>query len=335
MIYMKKIAFFLAICLLVLSAVGCSAKQQYTKSFFFMDTVIDITLYTKDKTLADRVFSDSRTLLSELDALWSRTNAESEVSRFNAADEKLEALDSRTVQLLKKALSVSQETIGAFDITVAPFVKIWEEAEEKQTMPSKTDFYEARSHVGFGRLKLNGTTLSKTVSEVSIDLGGIGKGEAIGLLLALLESSGVSGGLVSFGSNVAVFGNKPSGEAFHVALQDPHDANATVGTLTMSEGQVLSVSGDYERFVTINNRKFHHILDPENGLPADTGLSSVAVLASDGAIADALSTALFVMGKDRALAFYRAGIYEFEAILIESDGTLTATDGLSGIFAQG
>ena len=100
------------------------------------------------------------------------------------------------------------------------------------------------------------------------------------------------------------------------------------------QGQFLSVSGDYERYVTIGGENYHHILDPSTGYPADNGLSSVAVIASNGALADALSTALFVMGKDHAIDFYRSKTYAFEAILIETDGTVTVTDGWESFFTR-
>jgi thiamine biosynthesis lipoprotein len=107
-----------------------------------------------------------------------------------------------------------------------------------------------------------------------------------------------------------------------------------VGTLTLRGGEVLSVSGDYERFVTVDGRPYHHILDPATGYPADTGLSSVAVIARDGALADALSTALFVMGAEAAIALYHSGVYAFEAVLVGSDGALTLTDGAAAVFEQ-
>ena len=137
-----------------------------------------------------------------------------------------------------------------------------------------------------------------------------------------------TGGLVSFGSNVAVFGEKPDHSPFRVALRDPKNPKGTVGVLTLSPGQVLSVSGDYERYVEIDGQRYHHLLDPKTGYPFDRGLSSVAVVTENGALADALSTALFGMGKEKAMAFYESGVFSFEALLIGSDGSMTATAGM-------
>ena len=144
----------------------------------------------------------------------------------------------------------------------------------------------------------------------------------------------MSGGLVSFGSNVAVFGKKPDGSDFRIGLRDPHDRTDYAGALTLKTGEILSVSGDYERYYTVNGEQYHHILDPKTGYPADTGLSTVAVVCSDGALADALSTALFVMGEEEAIALYNAQIYRFEAIFIRSDGSIRVTSGLQKRFEK-
>lgn len=167
-----------------------------------------------------------------------------------------------------------------------------------------------------------------------MDLGGIGKGAAISKLIEYLKTTDIPGGVVSFGSNVAVFGEKRDGSDYRIALRDPFKEGEYAGVLTLSADDVLSVSGDYERYYTINGEKYHHILDPKTGYPAQSGLSSVAVVCSDGALADALSTALFVMGEDAAQELYSAKVFDFEAIFIATDGTLTQTDGMKTIFTQ-
>lgn len=321
---MKKIALLLTCCLW-LSVCGCQRETSRSSTMYFMNTVITVTLYTTDDTLADAVFAESRSILNELEALWSRHKEDSEVSRFNADAYGIDSLDARTSRILETAITVSQATDGAFDITVATLLSLWERCGEENRLPTDEELLAVR---GYLYLTVGETSLSKSDPAVEIDLGGIGKGAAISHLISYLESTEVRGGLVSFGSNVAVFGEKPDGTAFRVALRDPRDSTGTVGTLAMRTGEILSVSGDYERYVTISGERYHHILDPQTGYPAETGLASVAVVTADGAVADALSTALFVMGLDDAMAFYRSGVYSFEAVFVGTDGTLTVTDGL-------
>ncbi len=310
---------------------SCQKEERQEKNFFLMDTPITVTLYT-DKKTAETIFAECRTILSDLDALWSRTKNESDVGRFNTAETAHE-LDPRTVSLIEKAMDVTAKTSGAFDITVAPLVNLWQSSEENGTLPTEEKMQDALALVGTSHLNLTNSTLTKADKDVQIDLGGIGKGAAISALISYLEDcDGVRGGLVSFGSNVAVFGEKPDKKPFRIALKNPMAESGYAGVLEMQAGQILSVSGDYERYYTIGGEKYHHILDPKTGYPATSGLCSVAVICSDGALADALSTALFVMGEENARAFYQSKIYDFEAVFIDLGGNVTTTAGLSDIF---
>ncbi|MBE6700134.1 MAG: FAD:protein FMN transferase, partial [Ruminococcaceae bacterium] len=113
---------------------------------------------------------------------------------------------------------------------------------------------------------------------------------------------------------------------------NPKAEDGYAGVLNLQAGQILSVSGDYERYYTINGEKYHHILNPQTGYPAQSGLCSVAVICSDGALADALSTALFVMGEEKARAFYESKVYDFEAVFIDENGNVITTTGLTNVF---
>jgi predicted phage replisome organizer len=156
-------------------------------------------------------------------------------------------------------------------------------------------------------------------------LGGIGKGAAADELIRYLETSEISHGLVSVGGTIGVFGDKPDGTPYKIGVRDPDDPNGVVTYLHIRDGFV-AVSGDYERYFEEDGVRYHHIFDPYTGIPADGGLRETAVYCTSGAVADALSTALFVMGKDASLSLYESG--GFEAVLVSSDGSITATEGL-------
>lgn len=330
---MKRLALFMALVLLLTAlTVGCAQNESLSSTFFFMDTVITVTLYTNDVSLASRAFEECRALLADLEALWSPTAPTSEVLRINGSVQVVP--EERTAALLSLALDVSQRTDGAFDVTVAPLIALWREAGESDRLPDAARLQEALQLCDYRLLTLRDGLLTKWHEEASIDLGGIGKGAAADALLALLSTYEIQGGLVSFGSNVAPFGKKPNGKDFRVAIRDPRDSSASVGTLLMQGGDVLSVSGDYERFVTVEGERYHHLLDPATGYPADTGLASVAVVCKSGALADALSTALFVMGWERALALYESGVYSFEAVAVTVEGELLYTAGMNDIFTE-
>ena len=331
---MKRLSWILLCAILLLTLSSCDTEQQHTKNFFLMDTLITVTLYTTDGAQAEAVFDECRVILTFLESLWDRRNPSSEIYLFNVSQKGIDTMDPQTVSLLQTALELSATTEGAFDITVAPLVDLWELCEQAQRLPTDAELREILASVGAKNLALSNKSLQKTNPNIQIDLGGIGKGAAIEILIDYLESTGIMGGLVSFGSNVAVFGEKLDGSDFCIALRDPKDETATVGTLSLTGGKILSVSGDYERYVTVNGVNYHHIIDPKTGYPSDSGLSSVAVISSDGAVADALSTALFVMGQERAMELYYAKNYDFEAIFISSEGVVTVTDGLKNSFTH-
>ncbi|MBQ9760177.1 MAG: FAD:protein FMN transferase [Clostridia bacterium] len=326
---MKKTGLILlCLCLIVAPLGGCGGQADQTKSYFLMDTVITVTVLETDADTAAPIFERCGEILGEYDALWSRTKAESDVARINRGE--MSEIDPRTVSLIKQAISISRETNGAFDITVAPLVDLWKSCETDGRLPTEAELETCLALVGTEQIFVENGAVHKQNAGVSIDLGGIGKGAAIDALITYLESCEVQGGIVSFGSNVAVFGEKPSGEPFRVAIKDPKNTSGIVGSLTLEGGEVLSVSGDYERYVTIDGRKYHHILSPQTGYPAETGLSSVAVITKNGAYADALSTALFVMGETAARALCHSSMDRIDAVFIANDGTVTYTDGISG-----
>lgn len=330
---MRRFLCALLILLMLLPFSSCTREEPQTDTVFLMDTLITITLYAP-REVATPIFAECRALLCELDALWSRTKEESDVSAFLRAESGV-TLDPRTAALLQTALDVSARTDGAFDVTVAPLVELWKACEEAGHLPESSELQEALSLTDWSRLQLTGTRLEKDDPRVRIDLGGIGKGAAISILLSYLESTDAAGGMVSFGSNVAVFGQKTNGETFRVAVRNPVEGKGGYAAiLSMRTGEVLSVSGDYERFYTIDGERYHHILDPKTGYPSESGLCSVAVVCADGALADALSTALFVMGEEKALAFYETGVYTFEAIFVSSDGSVRMTEGLTERLSQ-
>ncbi len=324
----KLLAWLLLLTTVLLIGSACAARRSVSKTFYLMDTTVTVTLYTRNKSLANSAFDACNSTLRELDALWSRHGGKGDLMRLNASETGIDCLDARTVSLIARAQEISRNTGGAFDITLAPLSLLWETCGKENRLPTDEELQSARALIGSDRLTAFGNTVSKDRAQV-LDLGGIGKGAAISALLNVLRGFDISGGLISFGSNVCVFGEKPDGKPFRVGLRDPKDATRSVGTFTLTDGTVLSVSGDYERFQTILGERYHHIIDPESGYPSASGLSSVAVLCSDGALADALSTALLVMGEERALAFHASGIYSFEALLITSDGRIVTTSGLN------
>lgn len=314
-----------SLCVICASCRLLSSDTEYvSRSYLMMDTVIEIKLQC-DREVAAPVFDRCGEIMTDIEQALSRTLPESTVSQFNAAGKVTP--DAETAAVLRMALEISDKTDGAFDPTVEGVVSLWDTCAAENRLPTEAEMRERLAHVGAEKLILSEDVLTRADPDTTIDLGAIGKGYAIDRVVAYLESTDIPGGVVSFGGNIAVFGAKQSGEPYRIGLRDPQNTTGVVGYLQMPSG-VISVSGDYERYVSIGGERYHHILDPATGYPTTNGLHSVAVICENGALADALSTALFVMGKERAMAFYRAEIYDFEAIFVTDDAVLL-TDGLA------
>lgn len=328
----KLLAFVLLLTALLMLFASCQSRPKTaSESFFLMDTVITVTLYEEPGEKTEEVFTACRELLSKLDGEWAREKEGSLIAGWNASEAGGE-LNAESAELLTRALKIARLTEGAFDPTLASLTDLWKQAGERNELPGESELSGAMAKTGYEKLTLEGNLLTKSSPGIAVDLGGIGKGGAVDLLLALLDGYGLSGGLISFGSNVAGFGSKPDGSPFRIALRDPKNASGSVGTFSLTGGEILSVSGDYERYVSVNGVRYHHILDPDTGYPSASGLSSVAVVTGNGAEADALSTALLVMGKEKAMALYDSKEIAFEAVFVTDAGEIFSTPGIADRF---
>ena len=168
------------------------------------------------------------------------------------------------------------------------------------------------------------------ITGMEIDLGGIAKGYTSSRVMDIFREHGVKHGLVSLGGNVQAIGTKKNGKPWRVAIQNPESEMEYLGVLNIEDKCVIT-SGGYERFFEKNGVHYHHIIDPRTGYPADSGLISATIISDDGALADGLSTSLFIMGKDEAEKYWRDHADDFDYILEDEDGTLYVTEGADEI----
>lgn len=314
--------FFCVVFLTVFLFTSCTVTYE-SNTYFALDTFISTNLPSGTAV-------DIEGYIRSLEALISKTDKNSEISRIN---ENVRCTVSHDVaSLLSFALEISEKTNGAFDVTCGAVSSLWDFRSDTPRPPSHEDIKKNLQNVGYYGIITDGdTSVEKASNDVKIDLGGIGKGYIAEKCVDRLHENGVDSGFISLGGNIAVVGKKENGDGWNVALRDPFRQNETVGNIVMESGY-LSVSGDYERYFEYEGEKYHHIIDPKTGYPAVNELASVAVLCDNGALADALSTALFVMGLDGAMQFYKDGIYTFEAVCITKNGDVYTTDGINEKF---
>ena len=176
-------------------------------------------------------------------------------------------------------------------------------------------------------------TVSFKKDGVQIDLGGIAKGYTSSRIMDIYKEKGVTSGLVNLGGNAQVFGTKPDGSLWCVAVQSPDSEDEYLGVLETKDKAIIT-SGGYERYFEKDGVTYHHIIDPSTGYPADNGLISVTIVSADGTLADGLSTSLFVMGKDKATDYWKAHSDEFDMILLTDDEKLYVSEGIKDSFTS-
>lgn len=327
---------FAALFTLFVLLCSCTAQSRtdggyYEDVFFAMDTYVTVRLARAGQTeeSLSAVRDECERIVTELERTLTAHSPDGEVYALNESGAETFTVSPTLAAVLSEAVELSEHTDGAFDFTLGRLTKLWN-VTGGGPVPSVRDIEEALSHVGCEGVTVvsgeDGGTVSRRDTDVSIDLGGIGKGVAADALIEYLSETDVSHGLVSVGGTIGVFGEKPGGEPYLIGIRSPESARDVIGYLRVYDGFV-SVSGDYERYFEEEGVRYHHILDRATGRPADSGLCETAVYAARGAVADALSTALFVMGRDRSLELYESGGMTFEAVLVSTDGAVTATDG--------
>ena len=318
---MKRSWFLMVLCLPLLLC-GC-AQRSAEREFFAMDTVMQLRAYGPE---AEAALSQAEAEIYRLEGALSCRDEHAALARLNKAGGG--TADAETAALLQTALTLCEKTGGAYDPALGALSQAWGFSTGAYRVPEQDALAEAMQESGARLVQLDGTSV-KLTNGAQLDLGGIAKGYAAGRVRAILQDAGVTSAIISLGGNVAAVGTKPDGSAWTVGLQDPDNPEAYFGTVSIEDACVVT-SGAYQRYFEENGVRYHHILDPVTGCPAESGLKSVSVVAKDDTLADALSTALFVMGLDAGAEFQKRSGLSFEAVFVTDDNTVWITPGLSG-----
>jgi FAD:protein FMN transferase len=249
---------------------------------------------------------------------------DSPLGRFNAGPPGEYEIPAPAREVLDAAARLRALTGGAFDPAVRPLIDLWARAERRDSVPGAQEIEAARALVGGVGYRLTATALVKELDGVGVDLGALAKGYMADEAVALLVRAGCARVIVEFGGDVAL-ARAPGQPPFRIGIRDPGGADALFGVLEVARGAVVT-SGSYERGVTIGGRRYGHIVDPRTGRPVDE-LVSVTVEADDAQTADAVATALFVMGITEGRAFLDAHP-EFSALMLAKDGRRVAVNGI-------
>lgn len=306
--------------------------QSYECTNFAMGTYVQQTVYGKNGEAAAKAAAKK---IGDLEDLISWRIDGSDISKLNeAAGSDWTKLDAKTIALLQKSLEVAQKSNGAFDPTILPVSSLWDFGGENQQLPTKEEINKYIKYVDYHNLRVNSVDSSASLKlhYMAVDLGGIGKGAACDEAVAAYKQAGADCGIVAVGGSVGVFGTKADRSAWHIAVRDPvstEEKSTSMGSIDLTSGFV-STSGPYEKNFTKNGVLYHHLLNPSTGYPENNGLISVTVVCDNGALSDALSTACFVLGREKGMALLKA--YGANGIFIDNANKVYITENLKNNF---
>ena len=313
---------FLAIAC-VLGICGCDAAPAYNSALgFYLDAVITISGYADKEILEGAV-----ALCGEYEKIFSRTVKGSDVWRINHGEGSPVRVCGDTAELLTIALEVCEKSGGALDITIAPASDLWDFKADEPEIPDSGELSSAAELVDYTKLKLEGDMVTLPAG-MAIDLGAVAKGYIADKAAEYLKEKGVESAILNLGGNVVALGCKPDGSKWSIGIQDPEKENGRAGYSVLVADESVVTSGIYQRGFDKDGVRYHHILDRATGWPVQNGLASVTIIADSSAMADAMSTACFVLGRDMGMSF--AEEMGVQAVFIGTDGKVSCTPALEG-----
>ncbi|MBN1669612.1 MAG: FAD:protein FMN transferase [Kiritimatiellae bacterium] len=295
----------------LLTSAGCRRAAEpagpVKQSSLAMGTVVSVSVPAAGAADLRKAMAVARNTLLDLEETLSVYKPASEISRLNrAAGRHSVGLSPSTYEVLRAAKQYGELTSGAFDVTVSPLVALWGFRSGQPTAApvSAGEVQAVLKQVGGEHLILGQRTAYLDREGLSVDLGGIAKGYAVDVVCQRLSAAGIGNVMVDLGGNIRCLGQAEAGRPWRVGVRNPFRRDAILGILQLTGDESVATSGNYERFVVIEGRRYSHIIDPHTGYPA-RGVAGVTVIASSATAADAAATGLFVLGLERGPAALR------------------------------
>jgi FAD:protein FMN transferase len=285
-----------------------------------MGTVIEITLMGDHEEQENKAALQAFQEIKRIEQLMSPKIESGDVFRINQSSGKDRVkISKETLEVIKKAQEISELSEGGFDITVGPLTELWKKVRENKTPPSAEEVKEKLDLVNFRNIEMDqeGRVFLKKRG-MAIDLGGIAKGYAVDRAFDVLRSLGYRNLIVNAGGDLRVGGLK-NNQPWSIGTQNPRDSQKLLATIPVSD-MAVATSGDYEKFFIYEGNRYHHILNPANGLPAE-GCQSVTIVAKDCITADGLATAVFVLGPEKGYALCQK-LKGVQCLIVDKEGKI-------------
>ncbi len=289
-----------------------------------LNTLISITLYTEND--AEQLFKEVFQECQRYENLFSVNIENSDVWRINNSGGSPVEVAEETLELIQYAKEYSELSQGVFDITVKPLSDLWDYNNPNPKIPQRDEIQDALKSVGYQNIEIQGNKIIVR-NNAKLELGGIAKGYIADKLVELLKNKGIKHGLINLGGNIAVIGTKPDGSPWKLGIQKPFGTNSEImDVLELTKGSLVT-SGVYQRNFIIDNKIYHHIIDPFTGYPTDNGLYSVTILSDDSFRCDALSTVCLILGLEKGMELVES-LAETEAVFVTDTYEVFKSSGL-------
>lgn len=340
----KSIMLVSSIILIFCILSGCGNKSiKVSATNTAMGTVVQHTLYVSDESVGETVIAKIQNELERLEEeclSWRIEESQVAIINRRAGQPEGVTVDGELYNYLLEIWKVSEESDGALDVTVGQVTGLWnldewagqEKKWQEFPIPDKAQIEVLLKNTGYEKVKLADGRIQIPQS-MSLDLGAVGKGIACDRIGAYLKNQEeIQGAVISVGGSVVTYGNKPNGSDWNVAIMHPREEGVYLGTLSLQGEWYIATSGDYERYVEKEGKRYHHIMNPKTGYPVDNGLCSVTILSDSGLLSDALSTACFVLGAEEGLKLAKQ--MNVEALLVTTELEVLMTDGMKTYFKE-
>ncbi len=315
----------IALCVLL----SCGGKPMHAKKTFFrMDTVVEVTLAVPPKVGLVTLWSAVDSLLKDWEERFSQTHERSELSRLNGRSTSEVEVSPELAEMLAVGLAYGDTLEGWFDLTVLPIKELWGfgEEETEKRVPSDSAIAAARARMGYKRLWVDpGASRAHFAdSRVQVDMGGIAKGFALREIGRTLDRAGQKDYLIVAGGDILSRGRRRDGRPWRIGIQHPRSRDSLLATIDLDSGAVVT-SGDYERFWVLDGVRYHHIFDPFTGRCCGAN-RSLTVWGMDPVEVDVLSTGLFCRSHKDIVAFVNARP-RLQCVVVDSAGRVHVSEG--------
>ena len=321
-----------ALCLPLLSGCGTNTTgNAISKSGFYFNTVIQVTLYDSSKESALEGCFD---LAAEYEGYFSNTVADSDISQINENAGTPVTVHDETIELLNRAIYYGDLSGGKFDVTLGNLSDLWDfstkaliDEADASMIPSDDEIHALLPAIDYHSIQISGNEVTLTDPDAKIDLGGIAKGYIADKMKAYLNDQGVTSGYINLGGNVLALGAKPDASTYKIGIQKPFaESGESIAAVEITDQTVVS-SGVYERCFTVDGTLYHHLLDVTTGYPYNNGLLGITIITDESVDGDGLSTTCFALGLEDGMALVES-LPDTEAIFITDDYKLHVSSGM-------